>query len=154
MINYNVDGREAALSFLAEWLKTNAPQRNIEDRSLNYVPNRLRTKLLTEKAKKLGQRAKINVQWRTDLSNRLRITEDDILRATNTIVEIMESELAKAGTVRITNFGDFKLHNFGDIKSLRFTADESWKRELNQPLYDSEIGLKHTYMKSKLKRRD
>jgi hypothetical protein len=57
---------------------------------------------------------------------------------------MVERELSFAGTVRITGFGDFVLHTQkeGGIKMVRFNACESWKRELNAPLYAAEIGLK------------
>lgn len=154
MKNYQVDGRDATFLELRAWLIENAPQYESTGKDFRYVNNKVRVQLLREKARTFSQRCKINVKWRVDLSNRLRIKPDDVLRATNTIVELMEQELQNAGTVRITNFGDLKLITMEDgTKSARFYADEQWKRELNEPLFDTEIGLKRKYAKKKLSRR-
>ena len=172
--DYNVEGREVVMEELAAWLKVNAPQSDYKNMTSNYVPNKIRSSMILEKSKAFKQRTRINVKWRSDLSNRLRITEDDTLKATNTIIEMMERELSNGGTVRISDFGDLKLVNYTyadiieyedgseeeseayKIKSARFFCSEDWKRELNAPLYDSELGLKYNFSvtKKKLTRRD
>jgi hypothetical protein len=114
-----------------------------------------RDAFLKNKLAAFGVKCRVNFAWRDDLTNRLGIDGDDIVRATNTIIELIERELSFAGTVRITNFGDFVLHTQkeGGIKMTRFNACESWKRELNAPLYAGEIGLKQKLMGRKLIRR-
>lgn len=159
MNDYIKDGREAALRDIREYVMENAPQTPPEKRSMNFLNSRDRVKRLTQVAKEFKERARIPVKWREDLSDRLRIKQDDIVRATNTIIEMMEQELASGGTVRIANFGDIKtiamIKEDGDVvRMARFYADEQWKRLLNPPLYDSEIGLKHSFVKKKLVRRE
>lgn len=154
MKHYAADGRDAVMEELAAWLKEYMPaEPQSERKDLRYVKNRIRENKLREQLGVLVQRARISVAWRTYLSLRLKLSEDEVVRATNTVIELMERELSKGRTVRLADFGDFKPRNIGGKKSVLFQAAEDWKRGLNEPLYDTELGLKRSYIQGRLKRR-
>src|SRR5574343_1896426 len=139
MIDYEVDGREAALADMCEWFHNN-PQQYVE--SFKHQPFSNNRKAVIAKVKAIKQVTRVRMAWRKELSNRLRLVDEDIVRATNTIIEMIERELIHGGTVRLTNFGDLKTFKFPGGRQVRFRADEKWVRLLNEPLYKAEIGLK------------
>ena len=156
MANYLTDGREAALAEIGEWMRVySPPASSVTQGNFTFSSIKNRDAFLKNKLAAFGVKCRVNFAWRDDLTNRLGIDSDDIVRATNTIIEMIERELSFAGTVRITNFGDFVLHTQkeGEIKMVRFSASEDWKRALNPPLYEAEIGLKQRLIKKKLIRR-
>jgi hypothetical protein len=151
-------GKTEKLEALRAWLMENMPQTPDHLRSMNFLNKKSRVKVLVEKAKKFKQRTRISLTWRNELSDRLKIKEDDILRATNTILEMIEQTLASGKRVRLHNFGDFKtitvLRDDMVNYELRFSPAEEWQREINQPIFESSIGLKRKYTKKKLQRRE
>lgn len=156
MANYLTDGREAALAEIGEWMKIySPPASSVTQGNFTFSSIKNRDAFLKNKLAAFGVKCRVNFDWRDKLTDRLGIDEDDIVRATNTIVELMERELSFGGTVRITGFGDFVLHTQAadNLKMVRFNASESWKRELNAPLYAAEIGLKQKLVGKKLIRR-
>ena len=156
MANYLTDGREAALAEIGEWMRVySPPASSVNQGNFTFSSIKNRDAFLKNKLAAFGVKCRVNFAWRDDLTNRLGIDGDDIVRATNTIIEMIERELSFAGTVRITGFGDFVLYTQkeGGVKMVRFNASESWKRELNAPLYAAEIGLKQKLVGRKLTRR-
>ena len=156
MANYLTDGREAALAEIGEWMKIySPPASSVTQGNFTFSSIKNRDAFLKNKLAAFGVKCRVNFAWRDDLTNRLGIDSDDIVRATNTIVEMIERELSFAGTVRITGFGDFVLYTQKEsgVKMVRFNADEEWKRTLNAPLYATEIGLKNKLVGRKLIRR-
>lgn len=156
MANYLTDGREAALAEIGEWMKIySPPASSVNQGNFTFSSIKDRDKFLKNKLTAFGVKCRVNFDWRDKLTDRLGIDEDDIVRATNTIVELMERELSFGGTVRITNFADFVLYTEkkSGIKHVRFLPSEAWRRELNAPLYAAEIGLKQRLVGRKLIRR-
>jgi hypothetical protein len=156
VVNYLTDGRDAALAEIGEWLKAySPPASSVNAANFTFSSIKNRDAFLKNKLAAFGVKCRVSFAWRDDLTNRLGISNDDIVRATNTIIELLERELSFGGTVRLTGFGDFVLHTQkeGGIKMVRFNASESWKRELNAPLYAAEIGLKQKFVGRKLTRR-
>ena len=156
MANYLTDGGEAALAEIGEWMRIySPPASSVTQGNFTFSSIKNRDAFLKNKLAAFGVKCRINFDWREKLTGRLGIDEDDIVRATNTIVELIERELSFGRTVRITNFGDFVLHTQkeGGIKMVRFNADEAWRRDLNAPLYAAEIGLKQKLVGKKLIRR-
>lgn len=154
MVDYQVDGRDAALAALCEWLKENAPIVVVNRDNLTFAGKRVRQKFLATNITRFKQRARISVAWRNELSDRLKIRDEDIVLATNTIIEMFEKELSQGGTVRLAGFGDLKTYSFENGRQIRFKADEAWVRVLNEPLFMGEIGLKRRIKKKKLIRRE
>lgn len=153
MVNYKKNKKGAILE-IRQWMIDNAIQYDkVEFQT--YSTEEERERAARKKIKEMEKKARLNVQWRQSLSDRLLISMDDITRATNTIIEIIEKSLAKGYTVRLANFGDIKTINtkFG-TQVVRFKADEKWIRELNEPFYTSELGLKRKLVKGKLTRRN
>lgn len=143
---------------LRDFLNDVMPAPAIEDRKLTFTNKKDRERILKEKAEEFAKKARVPMKWRKEISDRLLIDDDDIVKATNTIIEMIEQELIAGGTVRISNFGDFRTYNHKysgfQTKAARFEPVESWLREINDPLYSNEIGLTRTLKKKKLTRRD
>lgn len=154
MVSYINNGRDAALADLKLWMKDNLPLVVPTANNFTFTNRAKQAKILKEKVFEFKQRARISVAWREDLSNRLRIQDKDVVRGTNTIIEMFEKEIADGGTVRLANFGDIKTKHFEDGSRVYFHADESWVQSINDPLYMDNIGLKRKYTKKKLTRRD
>lgn len=142
---------------LRDWLIENMPVTPIEQKSLNFLTRKDREARLAHKVNAYKEKAKLSVKWRTSLSDRLLIKDEDIIKATNTILEMIEGELSKGLRVKIAHFGDFKTKVYSidgiETKGIMFRPVEDWQRELNTPLYQSEIGLKQKLNKKKLERR-
>lgn len=143
--------RETALVELRAWLIENIPRSASTNGDFRFVNKRQRTKLLINRGKAMKQKARISMKWRSDLSNRLKICEDDVVRTINTILEMLDKELAKGGTVRISGFGDFiTAESQRGGRECRFRADEDWTRSVNDPIFFNEIGF--AYKKTGKKR--
>ena len=156
MTNYLTDGREAALAEIGEWMKIySPPASSVNQGNFTFSSIKNRDAFLKNKLAAFGVKCRVNFAWRDDLVNRLGISNDDIVRATNTIIELIERELSFGGTVRLTGLGDFVLYTQkeGGVKMVRFNASEDWKRQLNPPLYAAELGLKQKLVGRKLTRR-
>lgn len=142
---------------LRDWLIENMPVTPIEQKSLNFLTRKDREKRLQQKVNSYREKAKLAVEWRNSLSDRLLIKDEDIIKATNTILEMIEGELSKGHRVKIAHFGDFKTKVYSvdgiETKGIMFRPVEDWQREINTPLYQSEIGLKRKLSKKKLERR-
>lgn len=152
MADYKIDGRDAALQELRSWLIENIPVS--ANRDICYVSRKDKNAVLTQKIAQFKQKARIRVLWRQDLSDRLRIAEQDLIAATNTIIEMIEQELVRGGTVRINNFGDFKTIKGKNFRRVRFVPAKSWTDGINDPVFKDNLGLKQKLAKNKLKRRD
>jgi hypothetical protein len=140
---------------IKEWLDERAPL-NFEKNDIRYVNMRLRAQRRTQQMQQIRQKARISVRWRESLARRLGLNDDEIVRATNTIIELIEQELARGGTVRLAGFGDFVLQNGseGEKKLLRFRPAKEWLEEINEPQFADKIGLLRSYKKGRLTRRN
>lgn len=142
---------------LRDWLNDFMPMTPIDKKSINFLNKKDREKRLKQKVEEFVVKAKLPLKWRKELSDRLLIDDSDIVKATNTIIEMIEKELMAGHRVRIANFGDFLTRNRKesgfDTKNATFQPIESWLREINAPLYQEEIGLKFKLVKKKLVRR-
>lgn len=154
MTSYIEDGRDAALAELKLWMQDNLPKVVPTADNFTFTNRRTQAKILKQKVFVFKQRARISQAWREDLSNRLRIQDEDVVRGTNTIIEMFEKEIAAGGTVRIANFGDIKTKYFESGARPYFQADEAWTQAINEPLFENSLGLKRKYTKNKLTRRD
>lgn len=139
---------------IKEWLNERAPV-NFETNDVRYIDAKRRRKRYGEQITELKQKARISVKWRLQLSERLRIVTDDIVRGTNTILELIEQSLASGEPVRLANFGDFVLINGseGEKKWVRFRPARAWLEEINEPQWVDKIGLLRSYQKGRLARR-
>lgn len=140
---------------IKEWLDEEAPL-TIERNDIRYVNLRMRTQRRAQQMAQIRQKARISVRWRESLAQRLGLQDDEIVRATNTIIELIEQELARGGTVRLAGFGDFVLINGsgGEKKLPRFRPSKEWLEEINEPQFADKIGLLRSYKKGRLTRRD
>ena len=150
-----MSSRETKLQALRAWLMEYMPQTPLEQRSANFITKKEREKRLLENNKKITKRAEKLVEWRVSLAAKLGIAEEDIVLASNTIVELLEQTLIKSERVTINGFGTFKpiYSEVRDQMEIRFHVDESYQRALNDPIFQTDIGLKRTYKKGKLERR-
>jgi hypothetical protein len=139
---------------MKEWLQERAPV-DFSNQDIRYINSKLQRSRLTPKIKEIRQRARLGVQWRESLSDRLRIQTDDVVRATNTILELIEQTLSAGHHVRLANFGDLVLINSttDERKYVRFRPAKTWLEEINEPQWQKDIGLKRRFVKGKLTRR-
>ena len=124
---------------LKDWLEENFPRN--PNPSLLFVDKKTKAKLLKQRVKEHTAKIKTVTTWRDSLIARTNITEEDITRCVNTVMELMEEELMNGGTVRITNFGDLTTMNLNDERRIRFRCDEQFVRSINKPIFADEIGL-------------
>jgi len=151
--DYLVDGRAAVMLELKDWLNEHAPSNAVTESNLTFRTEDERAAFNREKVAEHKERARLNIRWRESLSDRLKIQMDDIVRASNTVVELIEGELAAGGTVRLDGFGDFVTVASTASRRVDFRPSEAWLRELNAPLYKDELGFKFSIQKKKLTRR-
>ena len=138
---------------IKKWLDEFAPLTS-EDNDVRFSSAKDARRKVFRELKEFQEKAKINVKWRESLSNRLGIEESDIVKATNTIINMIEEELINAGVVRLNHFGDFKLINWAESKAVRFKPCETWLGEFNEPLMRAKIGLKRKITRRKTELRD
>lgn len=153
MADYLIDGRAAVMAELKNWLNERAPSNPVSDANITFRTENERAAYNRAKADEYKYRARLNLQWRESLSDRLRIEMDDVVRASNTIVELIEGILAAGNTVRLDGFGDFVTVASENSRRVNFKPSEAWLRELNAPLYKDELGFKFALNKKKLTRR-
>jgi hypothetical protein len=148
MLNYEKDGRMAVLLFLGKYVVKTYPT---VAESLGLTNKQHLAKLLKDRLEKDKLKARIAIDWRKQLAAKLMLADDEIVRATNTILEVIEDTLAKGEPVRIKHFGDFLLteRDFEGTKinTVRFKISPSWLRDLNPPHSDADLGLKRKYGK-------
>lgn len=152
--SYTEDGRVAAIAALSEWMHENLPK---PKQDIRFVDHNTKGRMMTAKVKEFKEKARIQVKWREDLSDRLKIKESDLVAITNHIIRMMEEELAAGNTVRLRGFGDL-ITVGGTVdrekaRRVQFRANEEWKRRLNAPLLKNELGLKAKISKGRLRRR-
>ena len=159
MNDYYLQGREAALTDIAEWLKEYAPQKPPEERSFNYLSFKEKARVMKRKLEGYREKVRISLQWREGLMERLGLQKDDTIHAVNTIIELIEHELTQGGTVRLNHFGDFRLinYNYEDgtrSKAVRFFPSRDWVDTYNEPKYANDVGLhRRLTRKGRLERR-
>ena len=145
---------EEKRKIVATWIRENYPtsierEADKEGKTVEEVIKESNSMLIKHSALK----ARINLYWRELLSERLQLDSDEVVRATNTILEIIETNLKNGNIVRIRGFGDFSLEERDELTSVKFCMDRSWAREINEPKNEKELGLRKTYTK-RLQRRD
>lgn len=154
MLNYTKDGRAACIKFIADYIRENYPtQEEQESKRLGITVKQLRAKLVKDKVNKVVVKARVNLKWRNHLQERLQLNSDELVKATNTVLEIIENSLQEEKTIRIRNLGDFFLRPVTreDIttQNLAFIPEPDWIRELNKA--EESTRLKKEY-KRKLTR--
>jgi nucleoid DNA-binding protein len=133
--------RPTALNNLKDWLIEHMPVAS-STTDFRFVNRKKRTQMLVNRGTAIKQRTRVSVAWRDDIANRLKLNANDIVRATNTILEMMDKELSSGGRVRITGFGDLiTIATQRAGRECRFRAAEEWMREINDPIFFKEIGL-------------
>jgi len=140
---------------IKEWLDDRAPlTTNTND--IRYVDMKTAAKRAKAVAKGWAEKARISVAWRRGLARRLGLVDDEIVRATNTIIDMIEQALVQGKTVRLAHFGDFKLINGaeGEKKWVRFIPNKDWLTSINEPQIIEDIGLLNKYHKGRLTRRE
>jgi nucleoid DNA-binding protein len=147
---------ETILQELGQFILKNYPVKN-GPRGMSTMSSAEKTKVLAKKVDTFVQRAKVNLEWRSHLSERLNLSEEEVILATNTLIDMIERTLVNGGIVRLRNFGDF-IPNDRTIggftsRTFYFKADVKWLKMLNPPLLASDIGLKRKLGGGKLTRR-
>lgn len=137
MLNYKKDGRAACIKFIADYIRENYPtQEEQESERLGITVKELRAQRLKEKLNKVVIKARINLKWRNHLQERLLLNDEEIIKATNTVLEILEKALLENKIIRIRNLGDFetKALEIEGFKKARldFNPEIDWIKELNQ----------------------
>lgn len=147
---------EAILEELGQFLKENYPVKN-GNRGIFTLSAAEKNKVLNNSIKKFVARARINVEWRTHLGERLNLSEEEVILATNTMIDMIENALVNGGIVRLRHFGDFIPHDMKrggyTSRTFYFKADRKWLQIVNEPLLKSDLGLKRTLKGGKLARR-
>lgn len=139
--------RNTVLLELRAWLIENHPiLPKTEHTTLWAAGRKARNAAIDKKIRVIKEKARINQKWRERMSNRLNIELYEIVKATNTIIGIIEKTLLEGDKVRLRNFGDFWMSkaqvNGGIERRYTFKPDENWIQLLNNPLFKREIGLK------------
>jgi hypothetical protein len=116
----------------------------LSPKTFNFLRNEVRIKVLEDALRATLVKARIALEWREYISNKLAITDDDVIAMTNTILAIMEKNIMMGSPIRIANFGDFILKTVNGAYITGFVMDENWKKEVNTPLNGDDIGLKYT----------
>jgi hypothetical protein len=139
---------------IKEWLDERAPL-TTETNDIRYVDLKTSAKRTKSIINGWTEKARISVAWRRGLSRRLGLCDDEIVRATNTIIEMIEQALTQGETVRLSQFGDFKLidGSEGEKKWVRFIPNKDWLSSINEPQIIEDIGLFNRYQKGRLTRR-
>lgn len=137
MLNYKKDGRASCIKFIAEYIRENYPTKEeLDSRAQGITVKQLRAQKLKEKLNKVVVKARVNLKWRNRLQERLRLNDDELIRATNTVLELLEKSLEKGEILRIRNLGDFQAKKFSyqdfPLTRVVFTPDPDWTRELNK----------------------
>jgi hypothetical protein len=146
---------EEKRKIVAKWIRENYPtsierEADKERKTVEEVIKESNSMLI----KQCALKARINLYWRELLSERLQLDTDEVVRATNTILEILEKNLKNGNIVRIRNFGDFSLSERDELTVVQFAMDRAWAREINEPKNEKELGLRKTYTKRLLRRTD
>lgn len=144
------------LEELGQFLKENYPVKG-GPRGLFTLSVAEKNKVLNASIKKFVAKARVNLEWRTHLGERLNLSEEEVILATNTMIDMIENALVNGGTVRLRNFGDFVPHDTKrggyTSRTFYFKADRKWLQVVNEPLLKSDLGLKRTLKGGKLARR-
>ena len=142
---------EAMKEYLDEYVPLTTQYNDVR-----YINHREARKRYTAQSQKFKLKGRLRVAWRESLAKRLKLVDDEIVRATNTIIEMIESSLASGEEVRLANLGDFVLINAleGEKKAPRFRPCQKWLEELNEPQYWDAIGLKRKQSRGRLTRRE
>jgi len=148
MLNYKKDGRTACIKFIADYLRENYPTKEeIDSRAQGITIKELRAQKLKEKLNKVVVKARVNLKWRNNLQERLRLNDDELIRATNTVLELFEKTLEKGEILRIRNLGDFEvkksIYQGFQLSKVTFTPDPDWAKELN--MIEDSTRLKKSY---------
>lgn len=93
--------------------------------------------------------------YRQMLAVKLGISETDIVKAINTVFEIVEAGLAKGQRVYFDGFGFFRIlaEAQGDdfsVAKIDFVPEPGWLEEINKPIHSTKIGLKYKLKEGRL----
>ena len=136
--------KDKQLEELRSWLMDNMPQTPVEKRTLNFVTNKERQKILRKKINVFNERCRITQQLISRIAIKTSINKEDVNRGANTILEMIEKELTKGYKVIIEHFGEFSLkrrrksdYDVGIV----FKSDDIWLKGFNDPINKKELGL-------------
>lgn len=137
--------RTTQLEILKEWLMENMPQTPVEERTMNYISNSDRKKLLSKKTRLFKEKCRITKALIARIALKTALNEDITIKAANTILEMMEKELTKGYKVIIEHFGEFKVSSKTNSKNydlnISFSVNDLWLKSFNDPIHLSELGL-------------
>lgn len=151
MNNYKAQGRHPALMDIKEWMLSNWPtQRQLDgDDGPSPSSENGRRRLEAVRRKTYIKSRELNMRWRKRLCTRTLLEEDEVIKATNTVVIMMEKALSRGERVQIRGFGDFHLKetsiNDLPVKRIQFVPDPDWMHEINDPKDADDLGLKRSY---------
>lgn len=152
-LNYEKDGRMTVLLALGKYIVSTYPTKA---EAIGLTNRQYLKKMLNERLEKEKNKARVAIEWRTLLASKLMLNENEVLRATNTIIEMIEGSLAKGEPVRIKYFGDLTLVETRSegvsINTVRFKTDAKWLKELNPVTSETDLGLKRHYSRRLVRR--
>lgn len=148
MLNYTKDGRAACLKYVADYIRENYPTgEETESKRLGITVKELRAKILKDKLNKVAVKSRISLMWRNVLQDRLRLNDNELVKALNTVLELVEKSLEEGKTVRIRGLGDFKVKttNYVEMSLSKpvFIPDPEWMREINKQPVSTRLKRKY-----------
>lgn len=138
---------ETRLKELRTWLINNMPQTPVEQRTRNFISEKDRKKLINKNLVQYKSRCRITKELVSRIAIKTSLTNDQVVRGTNTILEMIEKELTKGYKVIIEHFGEFSLkkqNNSGFDVTIVFKGTDLWIKSFNKALKKEEIGLFQT----------
>ena len=151
MNNYKDQGRHAALMDIKEWMLSNWPtQRQLDGDGGPSPSSELgRARLERVKRRMFVKSRELNLRWRKRLCSQTLLEEDEVIKATNTVVIMMEKALSRGERVQLRGFGGFHLKETSidglPLKKIQFVPDPDWLHEINDPKDADDLGLKRSY---------
>lgn len=151
MNNYKAQGRHPALMDIKEWMLSNWPtQRQLDGDGGPSPSSELgRQRLEAVRRKSYIKSREISMKWRKRLSKVTLLEEDEVIKAANTIVIMMEKAMSNGERVQLRGFGAFHLKkteiNNLPVNRVQFVPDPDWLEEMNAPKDADDLGLKHSY---------
>lgn len=128
--------RKKVLPIIAKFLHDNFPSAaEQESARLGITTQEYKKLQLDKKVDLIAAKARLNLVWVDKLSHRLSLNREEIIRATNTVLEIIEETLKENNRVKLKTLGDFYIQN----KRLSFKPSSLWNKELGK----SSSGLKN-----------
>lgn len=146
--NISLDGVAAATGEIRDWLKTHIPVTSPMRADLRYTRTAVRDSLTVKRlTTAMKERARIPLKWRARFSEMWKVSDEMVVKISNSILRDMETNLAEGKPIFIDHFGMFKvrsrLKEGRTIPKLVFVPDPDWIRGVNTPTKPSELGIMH-----------